>query len=515
MKKYIILIVIIISLCLAGQASAAGSGFYQSFSTWYEPVPENPTLNSHSADYVAALNNGTFAGRSSAQWGLPIFHAIGGESTITVAITAGGSVQSYIESNHWNDVPIPVGAEPAGNDSSCSNTYYYRDGHMVIISQDGETAWDFFQAEHCITSDGKGGEANKADPTSGYWRAKTVRKIDLKGNGIIYPYDGHGTQRVVSTPLLQGVLTYAELAAAISGNEIIPHVLAFYHDATLTGNTEQNLHFYPDGLTTGQGYKKDGAWTVQPGMRFQLDPSFDCDTVTNTFERIVCKTLQTYGMIFVDSCGDNANYLEMEELSNDVDGRTWAELGVTSAVYPNSGFTQINESQLRLIDPLTPPFSDQPQCSNGVDDDLDGLFDWPADVDGCTNAADNSEINSIAPPHLQILNTPHAVIKNKKYKLLFDLPQEEGYPDLKVSFLYDLTGTGCTGTAITACTDLLPGQNAECIIDTISMATGKYFFCGITSGGANVEIAYMPHSVNIFECTSGANTLCVPELKVP
>lgn len=153
------------------------------------------------------------------------------------------------------------------------------------------------------------------------------------------------------------------------------------------------------------------------------------------------------------------------------------------------------------------------QCNNGDDDDNDGLIDYPDDT-GCSNATDDSELNSITPPNLVVLDTQHAVIKNKLIRLKYNLAQEPGYLTPTVTFKYDQIGTGCDGTAIASCTDLPSGNNASCDVDTSSFAPGKYYFCGTTSGGSNIETVYMPHWVNVFQCTAGENTLCVPELKV-
>jgi hypothetical protein len=46
--------------------------------------------------------------------------------------------------------------------------------------------------------------------------------------------------------------------------------------------------------------------------------------------------------------------------------------------------------------PPPPPPSQLPHCENGLDDDGDGLIDWPADP-GCFDGPDNDEYNS--PPH--------------------------------------------------------------------------------------------------------------------
>jgi hypothetical protein len=51
--------------------------------------------------------------------------------------------------------------------------------------------------------------------------------------------------------------------------------------------------------------KSDGLSTVSycmpEGARVQLDPTFDCNTVTIAWEKIVCRTLQLYGWYNIDN----------------------------------------------------------------------------------------------------------------------------------------------------------------------------------------------------------------------
>lgn len=351
MRLFLICFLLIFSAVVIGDVHA--ERFYQKYSTWYEKIPSNPAIYPNSANYVTALYSaGNFVGKQSHEWGLPIFQAVGDEGIITVNITTTNlTLKNYIIAQGWNKVPIPSGAVPAGNASACGGAY--RDGHMTVISADGLSAWDFYKARNC---------------SGNIWSAQTVRKWNLTGDGINSPYDGYGKQRVVSVPLLHGVVTYEEVASGI-----INHAMEFTSPTFLSGNTSPNYPVYPSAGVGGAGYYLQGSYTVQPGMRFQLNPAFNCNTVIDNFEKMVCVALQTYGMIFVDSAGGNMNQtgIVMEDLTYHTE--KWSDIGVDNPGgtpegmgYNSHIFTQIPLNQLRLIQPLTPPFAGQTSVTPSV-----------------------------------------------------------------------------------------------------------------------------------------------------
>jgi hypothetical protein len=70
----------------------------------------------------------------------------------------------------------------------------------------------------------------------------------------------------------------------------------------------------------GPATKTDGkgkAGQLQQGMRFQLDPSFDCGGLANRVESMVCGALQKYGMYDNDSTtGGNGFLFETDDLGD-------------------------------------------------------------------------------------------------------------------------------------------------------------------------------------------------------
>ncbi|MGQ0536767.1 MAG: Kelch repeat-containing protein [Methanobacteriota archaeon] len=70
-----------------------------------------------------------------------------------------------------------------------------------------------------------------------------------------------------------------------------------------------------------------------------------------------------------------------------------------TAVYVFGGLTTVPTDQIVRYTPDGPPPPPPPpsQCSDGVDNDLDGRTDYPSDPD-CTSAADNDESGGVPPP---------------------------------------------------------------------------------------------------------------------
>jgi len=337
--------------------------FFKKHNTWYEKIPANPTLRANSANYVAdIITNAKRMYGNSSGWSVPIFHAAGDTPNTTVTIwNELPGQKDYIEAQGWNVVPIPDGALPAMNTERCAGQY--TDGHMVVISADGLSSWDFLMASKC----------------NGTWSARTVRKQDLTGDGINSPYDYHGMLRMTSVPLLHGLITYDEVV----NDGVIDHALAFAYNAV---KIAEHWQLYPSEHYSGGSSSR--TWALLGGERIFLDASVDCTSLgLNSFGVMVCVALQQYGMIFVENTSLNNNYVFMEHL-DDQPSKSW------SGIYKSLSAIPLNK--LRVIKPLKPPFNIPPptyQCSDGKDNDGDGLKDYHNDP-GCDSATDNDEYNA-------------------------------------------------------------------------------------------------------------------------
>ncbi len=305
--------------------------FFKQHNTWYEKIPFNPKLLANSANYVDdILINGSQMYGNLGYFSVPIFHAAVDTPITTVYIRtqAEGSEsymhKDYIEAQHWNDVPIPSNALPAGNAEGLAGGHY--DGHLVIISFDNKYSWEFYKAQ------------KRPD---GSWLANSVRKWDLSGPGINSPYDKHSSQRAASVPLLHGLITYDEVAKGS-----IDHALAFcYHGETI----RTHWALYPTEKSLAGISSRP--WAMKLGERIQLDPTVNCNSLgLKPFGLMVCVALQEYGMIFVENTGPGDNYVFMEYMGGQT--RKWSDLGIKG-----SELRGIPLSKLRIIEPLVPPFS--------------------------------------------------------------------------------------------------------------------------------------------------------------
>lgn len=311
--------------------------FFSQNSTWYEKIPDNPqTLERQgcaSENFITdVLSNSQILTISYREWSVPIWYAR--EDTpsqkVEVSYPEGKQPQEW----HW--VPIPPEAQPAAAD----------DAHMVIVSHDHRTAWDFWHArEH----------------TDGHWSADAFRRWDLTGDGVNSPYDGMGSSRVAPVPLLHGLITYDEIV----NKGYIDHALAFSYSQA----KRNSPGVYPCE-TSNNGYC-DRECCLWLGFRLQLNPDLDLDSLNlNRASQIIAKALQEYGMIFVENNGVGYNSIYAENL--DAKAETWS--GILDGSIVN-----IPLDQFRIVEPIVP--SDP---STAQDVNQDGAVDV-LDVQLCVN----------------------------------------------------------------------------------------------------------------------------------
>ena len=298
---------------LGSNASVSGAGhFFRQQSTWYEPIPADARVAANSVLYVDRVRrNSTLLSAAYKDWTVPVFYAQ--EDTTPVPVPVKKTTLT-----EWNTVPIPPEALPDMNTERCAGRY--SDGHMVVVSADRHWAWDFYQASRC----------------NGIWKAAWIRRWDLTTDGVNQPYDGQGSCRVAKVPLLQGLITYNEVV-----NEgAINHAIAFatWSNAASTG-------WYPTHISTVESADDKDPWANILGMRYQLDPGFNCEvTGWNNFNKIVCRALQKYGMIYVENAGRWNNAIYAENLVNKP--VSWDGI-ITSAI-------PVPWDRMRIVEPVLP-----------------------------------------------------------------------------------------------------------------------------------------------------------------
>ncbi|MGZ8740947.1 MAG: S8 family peptidase, partial [Gaiellaceae bacterium] len=111
------------------------------------------------------------------------------------------------------------------------------------------------------------------------------------------------------------------------------------------------------------------------------------NTATNTISGTSMATPHTAGAV--------ALYLQGQPGASPAAVRTALFAATTKSIVTSSSNTVNNH--LLFVDGGAGPVPPPPACSNGLDDDVDGKVDFPADP-GCTSLADTSEVDPPPPP---------------------------------------------------------------------------------------------------------------------
>ncbi len=233
----------------------------------WKPIAANPTLASNSATWVSYLSApGAKRIANLYNYGVTLVPA----SAITtstprydVRFTKAWGADPY----GTNTVAIPRGTKiPPGSD-----------GHIAVLDPVSGQAYGIWQARY----------DSATDTWSGSWGGRTP----INGNGI----DQTGSATAAGISRAAGVVTAAELQAAIAANTGLNHALVFSTDIAGPG-------------FVGPAIKSDGtniagvATPMPEGYRIQLDPTINVDAIPNITagEKVIAKTLQTHGAYVVD-----------------------------------------------------------------------------------------------------------------------------------------------------------------------------------------------------------------------
>lgn len=189
-------------------------------------------------------------------------------------------------------MPIPVTAQP---DPSS-------DGHLAVVDPASQREWDMWQGSNA----------------GGTWTAGSGAAVSTSGDGVAPPNTESGN--AANLPLLGGLLRPEELA---QGH--IDHALVFMMPGV------SNLgHVCP--ATHNDGETSDPN-ALQEGMRIQLDPSVDVDSLQiPAWQKTIARALQTYGAYLRDDSGSLAILAE-DSVSRGYDA--WANIGLGGAGDPS------------------------------------------------------------------------------------------------------------------------------------------------------------------------------------
>lgn len=235
--------------------------------------------NPIAADAATAANSATWVSYFTAPGKQHVanLYQFGVTLVNTSAVTASTPRYDVKFTKAWGSDPfgtstvgIPRGTKiPAGSD-----------GQIAVLDPIAGKAFGIWQAKYNATT----------DTWSGSWGGST----DLNGNGI----DTLGSTTATGISRYAGVVTAAEFSAAVASNTAINHALVFSTDIAAS-------------TFVGPAIKSDGtniamvATPIPEGYRIQLDPTINIDAIAgmSAGEKVIAKTLQTYGAYVVDQGG--------------------------------------------------------------------------------------------------------------------------------------------------------------------------------------------------------------------
>lgn len=302
------------------------SPFFETNSTWTTPIPNGHPTISNSDDMITWLN-AQQAGFSLnvRSYSVPLY--VCEADTETVRLYQTSVSNDAVLTGVYADAPIPATAIPAGNDAYIQGTY--RDGHLSIISFDGNTAYEF---RRCRVYNETYPPPDGQQATKGYWRYVAKRFWDCTTDGVDQPYTGLGMVRVSPGPLCLGLIMKAERDAGA-----INHALLLGTTSALAGSAG----VYPE-VGPNNGHSTDPN-AIQLGHRVRLKTSTDISGLSGT-ALAVATALRDYGAIMViNTGGGNSIYAESFSQGSDSDYGAWA--GLVS-------LTGINVTDCEVVEPV-------------------------------------------------------------------------------------------------------------------------------------------------------------------
>ncbi len=255
-------------LTVVGAAVQSQGPAYFSTADWlWKPIASNAATAANSSTWVSYLS-------APGQQHLADVYNYGVTIVPASAVTASTPRYDVSMSQPWgsdpfgsNTVPIPKGTVPPPGS----------DGQIAVVDPVSGQVFGIWQAKY----------NSKTNTWSGSWGGMTP----INGNGI----DTSGSATAAGISRLAGVVTAAELSTAIANNTGVNHALVFSSDIAGPG-------------FVGPAIKSDGsniakvATPIPEGYRIQLDPSINVDALPGLTpgEKVIAKTLQTYGAYVVD-----------------------------------------------------------------------------------------------------------------------------------------------------------------------------------------------------------------------
>lgn len=289
--------------------------YFQAADWLWNPIDANATVAANSATWVSYFSAaGKQHNANLYQYGVTLIDAS--------AVSASTPRYDVKFTKAWGSDPfgtstvgIPRGTRiPPGSD-----------GAVAILDPIAGKAFGIWQAKYDSTT----------DTWSGSWGGST----DLNGNGV----DSIGSATASGISRYAGIVTAAEFSAAIANNSGIDHALVFSTD--IAGSS-----------FVGPAIKSDGtniaavATPIPEGYRIQLDPTINVDAIPgiSAGEKVIAKTLQTYGAYVVDQGGSRMafSFEAVPGATSTNPGSVWTNAGLSWDYYD---MNDIPWSALRVL----------------------------------------------------------------------------------------------------------------------------------------------------------------------
>ena len=253
--------------------------WYAPTSIWNTPIAPNPKIAPNNASLIAALAQTPAIGVAD-DYTPAIWYATPNTRKVPVRI----DVPRCNARTVW--VPIPPGAIP---DSSS-------EGHMAIAQYGTGTEFDFYKAQSPSRPPKSSVYYSRPCPTVNEWTAAKVVTTNWEsGSGSLrFSTRGSGTT--------EGAGAILPRDTQMPPGATWDHALGMSYKNTCTDATRWCPVVAP--ATQEDGTCTDRSRCVPEGARFQLDPSLNCNTwpsLKYVWQRQMCRTLQVYGAIVVDT----------------------------------------------------------------------------------------------------------------------------------------------------------------------------------------------------------------------
>ncbi|WP_140690617.1 hypothetical protein [Mycolicibacterium hodleri] len=299
----------------ASTATTQTPPFFPGADWLWNPIASNPAIAANSATWVSYLSAaGTQHVANLNDFGVTLISASN--------ITASTPRYRVTFTKKWGanpfgsyTVPIPVGTQvPPGSD-----------GQIAILDPKTGNVFGIWQAKY----------NSKKQTWSGSWGGVTP----INGNGI----DTSGSTTATGIARYAGVITTAEFSAAVAANTGINHALVVSTNIAGAG-------------FVGPAIKSDGsniagvAVPMPEGYRIQLDPSINVDAIPGLTpaERVIAKTLQTYGAYVVDQ-GGAALAVFFQRVPGATSSKPGTEYASAGLAWDYADMSNIPWSQLRVL----------------------------------------------------------------------------------------------------------------------------------------------------------------------